>query len=149
MGPKKSTDKSKLPDWSARQKFDLIQVVRDRPALWDNRLDDYSKRHVIDDLWEEIAEVLKCEGEYLFNNAVIYLKNDPKSFVNNLNTILFVVVASAAKTVWRNLRVYFTNLRRGILSKRSGQGLDEVFTPKWQCISVGTGLRGETCFILR
>ena len=66
MAPKKKSDKPKLPEWSPRQKFDLIQVVRDRPALWDNRLDDYSKRHVIDDLWDEIADVLKCEGDYLF-----------------------------------------------------------------------------------
>ena len=66
MAPKKKSEKPKLPEWSPRQKFDLIQVVRDRPALWDNRLDDYSKRHVIDDLWDEIAEVLKCEGTIVY-----------------------------------------------------------------------------------
>ena len=43
----------------------------------------------------------------------------------------FILTAKEAKDKWRNLRVYFNNLRRQILNKKSGQGLDELFTPNW------------------
>lgn len=41
----------------------LISEVFKRKPLWDIKSKDYSKRDILKTLWDEVAEVLKCDSK--------------------------------------------------------------------------------------
>lgn len=40
----------------------LINLVYARPALWDQKHDDYNNKYYLKQLWEEIGEEMDCTG---------------------------------------------------------------------------------------
>lgn len=59
----------------------LIQEVRARPPLWDQRNINYHNRIVVNALWQDIADLLKINSKYNRtvppNNSPNDLSNDP------------------------------------------------------------------------
>lgn len=53
-------------DLSTEQRSRLIDLVRDIPALFDMKHEQYSNKDVKSQLWDQVAEQLAVPGEYGF-----------------------------------------------------------------------------------
>lgn len=55
----------------------LIQEVRSRPPLWDQRNLNYHNRVVVNTLWQDIADLLQVNSKYR-TPYVVYIARTPQ-----------------------------------------------------------------------